>query len=184
MPKDPEHRPRPEECVAEIQQAGIQVQAGFILGFDSDGPIIFDNMIQFVQDSGIVVAMVGLLNAPRGTALYQRMAVEQRLTRPATGDNMDCSMNFLPKMGMQTLMDGLSEGYQNHLFAAELLPADSDLFEELQSADRSVPESGILRDPGVYQDDLGIRDPAARPSVLLETDLLVVCENATVCIWP
>ncbi len=94
------------ECVTKIQQAGIQVQAGFILGFDSDSNSIFDNLIQFIQNSGVVTAMVGLLNAPRGTKLYQRMAQECRLTRPVTGDNMDCSMNFRPKMGMEQLLDG------------------------------------------------------------------------------
>jgi len=99
------------QCVARIQKAGMQVQAGFILGFDSDEPHIFDSMIRFIQESGVVVAMVGLLNAPRGTTLYRRMADEQRLTRPATGDNTDCSMNFVPKMGMHTL----AAGYQRVL---------------------------------------------------------------------
>ncbi len=94
------------ECVSKIQQAGIQVQAGFILGFDSDSTGIFDRLIQFIQNSGVVTAMVGLLNAPRGTKLYQRLEHEQRLTRPVTGDNMDCSMNFLPKMGMEKLLAG------------------------------------------------------------------------------
>ncbi len=94
------------ECVTKIQRAGMQVQAGFILGFDSDEPGIFDNMIRFIQESGVVVAMVGLLNAPRGTGLYRRLAGEQRLTRPSSGDNMDCSMNFQPKMGIHTLMAG------------------------------------------------------------------------------
>jgi len=94
------------ESVARIQRAGMQVQAGFILGFDSDEPGVFDNLIRFIQESGVVVAMVGLLNAPRGTKLYKRLAGEQRLTRPATGDNTDCSINFRPRMGMQNLVTG------------------------------------------------------------------------------
>jgi radical SAM superfamily enzyme YgiQ (UPF0313 family) len=94
------------ECITKIHQAGIQVQAGFILGFDSDNSRVFDNLIQFIQNSGVVTAMVGLLNAPRGTRLYKRMAQEGRLTRPVTGDNMDCTMNFLPKMGMEELLSG------------------------------------------------------------------------------
>lgn len=94
------------DCVARIQKSGLQVQAGFILGFDSDNPGVFDTLIDFIQNSGIVTAMVGLLNAPRGTKLYQRLALEQRLVRPVTGDNMDCSINFRPAMGLENLLAG------------------------------------------------------------------------------
>jgi radical SAM superfamily enzyme YgiQ (UPF0313 family) len=93
-------------CIKKIQQFGLQVQGGFILGFDSDEPTVFDRVIQFIQDSGVVTAMVGLLNAPRGTKLYKRMMLENRLSSPPTGDNMDCTMNFVPKMDMQELLKG------------------------------------------------------------------------------
>ena len=93
-------------CIKKIQESGMQVQGGFILGFDSDDASVFDNLIQFIQKSGIVMAMVGLLNAPRGTKLYQRLSSEQRLTTPASGDNTDCSMNFVPKMGLENLVQG------------------------------------------------------------------------------
>ena len=93
-------------CIKKIQQFGLQVQGGFILGFDSDEPTVFDRVIQFIQDSGVVTAMVGLLNAPRGTKLYKRMMLENRLSKTPTGDNMDCTMNFVPKMDMQELLKG------------------------------------------------------------------------------
>ena len=93
-------------CITKIQESGMQVQGGFILGFDSDDASVFDNLIQFIQNSGIVMAMVGLLNAPRGTKLYKRLFKEQRLTIPATGNNTDCSINFAPKMGMENLVLG------------------------------------------------------------------------------
>ena len=93
-------------AIKKIQQFGMQVQAGFIVGFDSDYPGVFDKMIRLIQDSGVVTAMVGLLNAPRGTALYKRLLSENRLTRPPTGDNMDCSMNFIPRMDMHELLAG------------------------------------------------------------------------------
>ena len=96
--------------VKKLQNNGLQVQAGFILGFDSDPVSIFKSQIKLVQQSGIVMAMVGLLNAPRGTRLYQRMAEEKRLTEEkATGDNTDCSMNFVPKMDRATLVSGYKE---------------------------------------------------------------------------
>ncbi len=93
-------------CVKKIQRSGMQVQAGFILGFDSDKPSAFDNLIKFIQKSGVVTAMVGLLNAPRGTELYRRLMTENRLSEAATGDNTDFSMNFIPKMGIEDLRNG------------------------------------------------------------------------------
>ena len=100
--------------VKKLQNNGLQVQAGFILGFDSDPVSIFKSQIKLVKQSGIVMAMVGLLNAPRGTRLYQRMADEKRLTEEkATGDNTDCSMNFVPKMDRATLVSGYKEVLTN-----------------------------------------------------------------------
>jgi radical SAM superfamily enzyme YgiQ (UPF0313 family) len=96
-------------CVEKIQQFGLQVQGGFIVGFDSDTRTIFERQIQFIQKSGIVTAMVGLLNAVRGTKLYQRLHSEDRLLTEATGDNTDFSINFIPKMRQAALM----EGYRN-----------------------------------------------------------------------
>ncbi len=96
--------------VKKLQNHGLQVQAGFILGFDSDPVSVFKSQIKLVQQSGIVMAMVGLLNAPRGTRLYRRMAEENRLTgEKATGDNTDCSMNFVPRMDRATLISGYKE---------------------------------------------------------------------------
>ena len=92
--------------VKKIQNHGLQVQGGFIVGFDSDTPSIFERQIEFIQRSGIVTAMVGLLNAPRGIRLYERLKKENRLLRDPTGDNMDFSTNFMPKMEWSTLIDG------------------------------------------------------------------------------
>ena len=93
-------------AVKKIQSFGLQVQAGFILGFDNDKPGVFDKLISLIQDSGVVTAMVGLLNAPPGTKLYKKLLTENRLTTPPTGDNMDCTMNFVPRMDVHELMDG------------------------------------------------------------------------------
>ena len=93
-------------AIKRIQRFGLQVQAGFIVGFDSDKPGVFDKLISLIQDSGVVTAMVGLLNAPRGTKLYKKLMSEDRLTIPPTGDNMDCTMNFIPKMDIHELLGG------------------------------------------------------------------------------
>jgi len=87
----------------------MQVEGGFILGFDSDPVSIFKSQIDFIQKSGIVTAMVGLLNAPPGTRLHKRLKKENRLLEAVSGNNTDCSMNFIPKMDHQILMNGYKQ---------------------------------------------------------------------------
>lgn len=94
------------ESVKRLQRAGLQVQGGFIVGFDSDSPAIFQQQIDFIQKSGIVTAMVGLLQAPVGTRLYARMQEEGRLVSEMSGDNVDGSTNIIPKMGLEPLREG------------------------------------------------------------------------------
>ncbi|MCG6912070.1 MAG: DUF4070 domain-containing protein [Deltaproteobacteria bacterium] len=106
------------ESVKRMQRAGLQVTGGFIVGFDSDTPSIFQRQIDFIQKSGIVTAMVGLLNAPPGTRLYERMRKEDRLIDCISGDNADGTTNILPRMGF----DVLREGYGNlmqHIYSPE-----------------------------------------------------------------
>jgi len=92
--------------VKKILKFGLQVQGGFIVGFDNDPPSIFESQVKFIQESGIVTAMVGLLNAPRGTRLYHRLERENRLLEGFSGDNTDYSINFIPKMNYDMLIDG------------------------------------------------------------------------------
>ncbi len=94
------------ESVKQLQRAGLQVQGGFIVGFDNDPPSIFQQQIDFIQKSGIVTAMVGLLQAPPGTRLYERMRKEGRLVNEMSGDNVDGSTNIIPKMGLEPLREG------------------------------------------------------------------------------
>jgi radical SAM superfamily enzyme YgiQ (UPF0313 family) len=92
--------------VRKIQQAGLQVQAGFIVGFDSDPPSIFERQISFIQESGIVTAMVGMLTALRGTKLHQRLLQEGRLLGETSGNNTAVSLNFIPSMSPEALISG------------------------------------------------------------------------------
>jgi len=94
------------QSVKKIQKNGFEVSGGFIVGFDSDTPSVFQRQIDFIQQSGIVSAMVGLLNAPKHTKLYERLEAENRLTAEPTGSNTDCSMNFIPMMNKHELLDG------------------------------------------------------------------------------
>lgn len=94
------------QSVKTIQMAGMEVTAGFIVGFDSDKPTIFDRQIDFIQKSGIVTAMVGLLNAPRKTRLYKRLEEEGRIVSDFSGDQTSYAINFIPKMDLEDLMAG------------------------------------------------------------------------------
>jgi len=97
------------ESVRLIQKAGLQVQGGFIVGFDSDKPSIFQRQIDFIQKTGIVTAMVGLLQAPVGTRLYKRLKQEGRLAGQLSGSNVDGTTNIIPKMDQNILF----RGYRN-----------------------------------------------------------------------
>ena len=107
-------------CVHAIQKSGIEVIAGFIVGFDNDPPNIFQRQIDFIQKSGIITAMVGLLNAPRLSKLYQRLHMEGRIINSFTGDNTNYSMNFKPVMNKEKLMKGyqqiLHDIYSSNLY--------------------------------------------------------------------
>ncbi|HUT34618.1 MAG TPA: DUF4070 domain-containing protein [Planctomycetota bacterium] len=99
------------EDVKRVQRAGLEVQGGFIVGFDHDTPSIFDRQIAFIQQSGIVTAMVGLLEALPGTRLFERLKGEGRLNGQTTGDNVDGTTNIVPRMSL----DALREGYRRIL---------------------------------------------------------------------
>ena len=92
--------------VKKIQKFGLRVRGGFIVGFDNDAPSIFERQIDFIQKSGIITAMVGILNAPRGTVLYKRVVQEGRLLEDISGDNTDFTTNIVPKMGFEKLNNG------------------------------------------------------------------------------
>jgi radical SAM superfamily enzyme YgiQ (UPF0313 family) len=94
------------QSVKRIQRAGMEVQGGFIIGFDNDVATIFKRQIEFIQKSGIVTAMVGMLQAPPGTKLYARLAGEGRLLGPLNGDNVDGTTNIIPMMGIELLQSG------------------------------------------------------------------------------
>ncbi len=104
------------ENIRRIQNAGMEVQGGFIVGFDSDTPSIFQKQIEFIQKSGIVTAMVGVLQALPGTKLYDRMKSEGRLLHNSSGDNADSNTNIIPAMDPDMLKKGYRE-MMTHLYA-------------------------------------------------------------------
>ena len=91
------HRNLPEQ-IRHLQRSGLQVQGGFIVGFDHDQPDIFQRQFDLIQDNGIVMAMVGLLQAPNGTQLYKRLEREGRILGPMSGDNVLDDTNIITRM--------------------------------------------------------------------------------------
>ncbi len=104
------------EDVKRLQRSGLQVQGGFIVGFDSDTPSIFQRQIDFIQKSGIVTAMVDLLQAPPGTELYARLKQEGRLRNRLSGDNVDGTTNIIPIMDLTSLRAGYQRIMQ-HIYS-------------------------------------------------------------------
>ena len=79
---------------------------GFILGFDTDKEDVFDRLVDFIQQSAIPIAMVGLLQAMPGTQLFRRLWSEGRILHSGDGNNTDCELNFLPRMNAARLVEG------------------------------------------------------------------------------
>ena len=93
-------------AVRTLQQRGLEVMGGFIVGFDSDKTDIFKRQFEFIQRSGVVTAMVGLLAALPQTRLYKRLQSEGRLETESSGNNTDGALNFKPKLNREFLQSG------------------------------------------------------------------------------
>jgi hypothetical protein len=92
----------------------MEVMAGFIVGFDNDPNDIFERQIEFIRESAIPIAMVGLLAAIPATQLWRRLEREGRLTgEDHTGSNTDCMLNFVPKMDSDVLIEGYKSIVRN-----------------------------------------------------------------------
>src|SRR5215475_2684018 len=121
--------------VRKIQSYGMEVMAGFIVGFDNDPEDIFERQIEFIRESAIPLAMVGLLTALPDTQLWRRLDREGRLLLESTGNNTDGSLNFVPKMDATRLIEGYKsimraiyspgEYYQRALDCLERVVADA-----------------------------------------------------------
>ena len=156
------------ENVKNLQRNGLQVMGGFIVGFDADTPGIFQRQIDFIQNSGIVTAMVGLLQAPFGTPLYERLKKEGRINTEMTGDNTDGSTNIIPKMDMAVLKEGYdtilkkiysAEGFYARVktFLSTYNPVSAPVHLEVQEVlalFRTIWKIGILSPERRYYWDL------------------------------
>jgi radical SAM superfamily enzyme YgiQ (UPF0313 family) len=148
------------ESVKKIQSYGMEVMAGFIVGFDHDPEDIFQRQINFIRDSAIPLAMVGLLSALPDTQLWRRLKKEGRLIAESSGNNTSGSLNFVPKMDPALLVEGYrlvlrtiynsSEYYQRALECLRRVPGTTadlsgqDLAQGLLAFSRIVFKLGIV----------------------------------------
>lgn len=125
------------ESVKKIQSYGMEVMAGFIVGFDNDPEDIFERQINFIRESAIPLAMVGLLTALPDTQLWRRLKKEGRLLGESSGNNTNCSLNFVPKMDVARLV----EGYQS-IMRTIYKPSEyyQRVFDSLQRTTQQVSE--------------------------------------------
>jgi len=97
--------------IHRIQQAGMEVMAGMIVGFDHDDASIFDEQFRFIQEARIPISMTGMLNAIPRTPLHARLRKAGRLIAEHVGDQF-LFTNIIPE-SMSRLE--LYEGYKRLL---------------------------------------------------------------------
>lgn len=151
--------------IKKVQRFGLEVQGGFIVGFDKDPQSIFDRMISFIQETSVVTAMVGLLNALPDTKLYNRLRGEGRLLEKTTGNNTDVSINFRPAMDLDLLLDGYRRVVQTiyspkqyyariKSFLTDFKPTQSRLFHVrynyIMALFKSIVRLGIFGEGRLY----------------------------------
>ncbi len=120
--------------VKKLHNSGLRISGGFIIGFDNDPHDIFEQHIEFIRKSGIVTAMVGLLNAPTGTLLFNRLKKENRLLNIMSGNNMDGSINFVPKMNNKKLQEGYKKVLETIYHPREYYERVKTFLKEYQPA--------------------------------------------------
>lgn len=117
------------EDIRHLQELGIIITGTFIVGLDTDKPTVFDDVINFIQESGIVLSIVNILKAPPGTELYDRMKSENRLLD--TFKFGEEATNVIPKMGMEKLKSGY-EKIINRIYSPESVYKRIEKYFELE----------------------------------------------------
>lgn len=167
------------EEVKRIHRAGLQVEGGFIVGFDNDTQSIFQRQIDFIRESGIVMAAVGLLQAPPGTKLHNRLTQENRIQGQMSWNSIDGVTNIIPRMSL----DALQKGYRDILyqiyspkyyyqrvktFLQEYKPFRAEIpqnIEHIFALFRSIYYLGIIGKERIYYWDLLLWTVLRRPKL-------------------
>lgn len=146
--------------IRKIQEKGIEVSGGFVIGFDTDPEDIFDRQIEFIRELAVPTAMVGLLMALPNTRLSKRLAAEGRLLFETTGNNThEATINFTPKLPEQTL----SEGYRRVL---ETIYNPRIYFERCLELLSRLPAKRRVGAKGIFTRKIEMRELLAFPRSL------------------
>lgn len=140
------------EAVQTLQRDGLQVMGGFIVGFDSDQADIFKRQFEFIQRSGVVTAMVGLLNALPKTRLYQRLQREGPAGDEEFGQQHRRDAELSPETESRIFGIRLSRADEETVRAARILSAHPDFPEEPPGGGTASPAlivGGLLRVPEI-----------------------------------
>lgn len=116
------------QSVKKLQQFGFIVTGGFIVGFDTDNESIFESQVNFIQESGIVIATVNVLKAPPGTELHDRLQKENRLIEPFDFD--ENKTNIITKMEINKLYKGYKYILDN-IYSPEMVYKRAKVFLNL-----------------------------------------------------
>ena len=149
------------ESVRKIQSYGMEVMAGFIVGFDNDPEDIFERQINFIRESAIPLAMVGLLTALPDTQLWRRLEREGRLLKESTGNNTDGSLNFIPRMDMARLVEGYQRILRTIYSPAEYYQRALDCLSRLTQDEPEPRRNCLISDVTAFMRVvlvLGVRD--------------------------
>ncbi|MGH9845727.1 MAG: B12-binding domain-containing radical SAM protein [Blastocatellia bacterium] len=149
------------DSVRKIQSHGMEVMAGFIVGFDNDPEDIFERQIEFIRASAIPLAMVGLLQALPDTQLWRRLEREGRLLVESTGNNTDCSLNFVPKMDAARLVEGYRAILRTIYSPGEYYQRALDSLERVVVGSTEPRRDGLFKDALTFARvvlALGVRD--------------------------
>ncbi|HSQ19460.1 MAG TPA: radical SAM protein [Blastocatellia bacterium] len=150
------------DSVKKIQSYGIEVMAGFIVGFDNDPEDIFERMTHFIRESAIPLAMVGLLTALPNTQLWRRLSGEGRLLGESGGNNTHSDLNFIPRMDSTRLVEGYKSILRSIYDAREYYDRALECLKRVsQPALKSQRRNGIIRDASSLARimlKLGVRD--------------------------
>ena len=134
------------DSVRRIQGYGMEVMAGFIVGFDNDPEDVFERQIKFIRESAIPLAMVGLLTALPETQLWRRLEREGRLLAESSGNNTDCSLNFVPKMDAARLIAGYQAILRAIYDPAAYYQRALDCLEQVSQPASETRQQGSARD--------------------------------------
>ena len=144
-----------------IQAQGLEVMAGFIVGFDHDPEDIFERQINFIRASAIPLAMVNLLSALPDTQLWRRLESEGRLLTEASGNNTDCSLNFISVMNQERLIEGYKRVMLTIYTPGEYYPRALDCLAKVIQRGPSPRGTSLTQDAATLVrilTALGIRD--------------------------